>query len=216
MTINVNKEGEKLVLSPEGRIDTVTAPEFSKTIEDNIEGVKDLVIDFEKLKQYNSERIKHIESVDLKNMTATFSEPSGNHVAFLPDLMQSIQSMYNSIYISNISALAGYCKLSATKDLTEDKFDKIVSRLVRAIKSGFPDAKIQIEPNKMVAETYFKDNYYKNDVRLSLTLTYYPDVNAVQLTSYSGMTGCIKYAIVNEAILKAVINKTMAERFVEK
>ena len=54
MTINVNKEGEKLTIIPEGRIDTVTAPEFSKAIDDNIERVKDLVIDFEKLEYISS------------------------------------------------------------------------------------------------------------------------------------------------------------------
>lgn len=54
MTINVNKDGEKLVLSPEGRIDTVTAPEFSKVIDENIEGVKELIIDFEKLEYISS------------------------------------------------------------------------------------------------------------------------------------------------------------------
>ena len=54
MTINTNKEGEKLTIIPEGRIDTVTAPEFSKAIDDNIEGVKDLVIDFEKLEYISS------------------------------------------------------------------------------------------------------------------------------------------------------------------
>lgn len=68
MTINVNKEGEKLVLSPEGRIDTVTAPEFSKTIEDNIEGVKDLVIDFEKLEYISSAGLRVLLTTQ-KNMS---------------------------------------------------------------------------------------------------------------------------------------------------
>ena len=68
MTINVNKEGEKLVLSPEGRIDTVTAPEFSKTIEDNIEGVKDLVIDFEKLEYISSAGLR-VLLITQKNMS---------------------------------------------------------------------------------------------------------------------------------------------------
>lgn len=54
MTINVNKEGDKLTLSPEGRIDSVTAPEFAKSVEDNLEGVKDLVIDFGKLDYISS------------------------------------------------------------------------------------------------------------------------------------------------------------------
>lgn len=68
MTINVNKEGEKLVLSPEGRIDTVTAPEFSKTIEDNIEGVKELVIDFEKLEYISSAGLRVLLTTQ-KNMS---------------------------------------------------------------------------------------------------------------------------------------------------
>ena len=54
MTIGVDKNGEKLVLSPEGRIDAVTANDFSKAIDDNIEGVKELVFDFEKLDYISS------------------------------------------------------------------------------------------------------------------------------------------------------------------
>ena len=54
MTINVNKEGEKLTIAPEGRIDSVTAPEFTKAVEDNLEGTKDLVIDFAKLDYISS------------------------------------------------------------------------------------------------------------------------------------------------------------------
>lgn len=54
MTFDVKKDGEKLTIVPEGRIDNVTAPEFSKSIEDNIEGVKELIIDFEKLEYISS------------------------------------------------------------------------------------------------------------------------------------------------------------------
>ena len=68
MTINVNKEGEKLVLSPEGRIDTVTAPEFSKVIDENIEGVKELVIDFEKLEYISSAGLRVLLTTQ-KNMS---------------------------------------------------------------------------------------------------------------------------------------------------
>lgn len=54
MTINVNKDGENLTIMPEGRIDSVTAPEFAKSVDDNIAGVKNLVIDFEKLDYISS------------------------------------------------------------------------------------------------------------------------------------------------------------------
>ena len=67
MTINVKKDGEKLILAPEGRIDTVTSPEFSKSIDDNIEGVKDLVIDLEKLEYISSAGLRVLLTTQ-KNM----------------------------------------------------------------------------------------------------------------------------------------------------
>ena len=67
MTINVKKDGEKLILAPEGRIDTVTSPEFSESIDDNIEGVKDLVIDLEKLEYISSAGLRVLLTTQ-KNM----------------------------------------------------------------------------------------------------------------------------------------------------
>ena len=67
MTINVQKDGEKLILSPEGRIDTVTSPELSKSIDDNIEGVKELVIDLEKLEYISSAGLRVLLTTQ-KNM----------------------------------------------------------------------------------------------------------------------------------------------------
>ena len=54
MTIGIDKNGEKLTISPEGRIDAVTANDFAKAIDDNIAGVKELVFDFEKLDYISS------------------------------------------------------------------------------------------------------------------------------------------------------------------
>ncbi len=68
MVINVNKDGEKLMITPEGRIDTVTAPEFSKAIDDNIEGVKELTIDFEKLEYISSAGLRVLLTTQ-KNMS---------------------------------------------------------------------------------------------------------------------------------------------------
>lgn len=68
MTINVNKEGEKLTIAPEGRIDSVTAPEFAKAVEDNLEGTKDLVIDFAKLDYISSAGLRVLLSTQ-KTMT---------------------------------------------------------------------------------------------------------------------------------------------------
>lgn len=46
MSIKVEKNGDKLFITPEGRIDSVTAPEFGQKIDENIEGVKNLTLDF--------------------------------------------------------------------------------------------------------------------------------------------------------------------------
>lgn len=46
MNITFSKENNKLVVVPEGKIDTITAPEFENIIQENIEGVDDITIDF--------------------------------------------------------------------------------------------------------------------------------------------------------------------------
>ena len=68
MTIDTKKDGEKLVIAPEGRIDAVTANEFSKAIDDNIEGVKELVFDFEKLEYISSAGLRVLLTAQ-KNMS---------------------------------------------------------------------------------------------------------------------------------------------------
>ena len=45
MQINYNREAEKLTVLPEGRIDTLTAPEFEKKIAELLEGVTELELD---------------------------------------------------------------------------------------------------------------------------------------------------------------------------
>lgn len=63
MTIISKKDGDLLTVSPEGRIDSVTAPEFQKAVDDNIAGVKNVVIDFAKL--------DYISSAGLRVLLAT-------------------------------------------------------------------------------------------------------------------------------------------------
>lgn len=54
MTITTNKEDAKLTLALEGRLDTTTAPSLEENIKENIDGVKELVMDFEKLEYISS------------------------------------------------------------------------------------------------------------------------------------------------------------------
>ncbi|MBR4515606.1 MAG: STAS domain-containing protein [Lachnospiraceae bacterium] len=49
MTVTTNLDGTKLTVIAEGKLGTTDAPEFEKAVKDNIEGVTELVFDFEKL-----------------------------------------------------------------------------------------------------------------------------------------------------------------------
>lgn len=54
MNIVKNRESDKLVLSLEGRLDTMTAPALEAEVKGSIDGVKELVFDFEKLEYVSS------------------------------------------------------------------------------------------------------------------------------------------------------------------
>ncbi len=46
MEMNIQRDGTTLTVTPVGRIDTLTAPEFQKQVEAEMGDVKDLIIDF--------------------------------------------------------------------------------------------------------------------------------------------------------------------------
>lgn len=54
MTIQENKEGSKLTVRVEGRLDTTTAPELEEKLKGLLEDVTDLTLDFEKLDYISS------------------------------------------------------------------------------------------------------------------------------------------------------------------
>lgn len=54
MTIDRNKEGNRLVLAVSGRLDTMTAPELENVIKDNMDGVEELILDFKDLEYISS------------------------------------------------------------------------------------------------------------------------------------------------------------------
>lgn len=58
--LNVEKklEEDKLYISVEGRLDTITSPDLEKEINDSIEGVKELALDFEKLEYISSSGLR--------------------------------------------------------------------------------------------------------------------------------------------------------------
>lgn len=54
MKINQNREGDKLVVVVEGRLDTTTAIDFEKAFEETLVGVSDLVLDMNGLEYISS------------------------------------------------------------------------------------------------------------------------------------------------------------------
>ncbi len=54
MTINKNLEGTKLEFSLVGRLDTTTAPMLEAELKQSLEGITELVFDFEKLEYISS------------------------------------------------------------------------------------------------------------------------------------------------------------------
>lgn len=54
MNIQQIRNGNELVLALEGRLDTVTAPELETALKDALEGVEELILDFEKLDYISS------------------------------------------------------------------------------------------------------------------------------------------------------------------
>lgn len=49
MTVTTNTEGTKLTVALDGKLGTTSAPELEKALKNNINGITELVFDFEKL-----------------------------------------------------------------------------------------------------------------------------------------------------------------------
>ena len=54
LNIDKRQEAEKLCVTLEGRLDTTTAPELEKLLQESLPGVRELVLDFEKLDYISS------------------------------------------------------------------------------------------------------------------------------------------------------------------
>ena len=54
MTIEIKRNAEETIIKRVGRLDTTTAPALDKTINSDIEGTKNLIIDFKSLEYISS------------------------------------------------------------------------------------------------------------------------------------------------------------------
>ena len=66
MTIEIKKNAEETVIELVGRLDTTTAPALDKTIGNDIEGTKNLVLDFKRLEYISSAGLRVLLSTQKK------------------------------------------------------------------------------------------------------------------------------------------------------
>ena len=60
MTIEKNRQGTNLTVSLEGRLDTISAPEFEAVVRKELEGVECFVLDLKKLQSTSSAGLRVI------------------------------------------------------------------------------------------------------------------------------------------------------------
>jgi anti-sigma B factor antagonist len=58
MTINKTVEGGKLIIAPEGRLDTMTSPQLDAELDNSIKGVSELAFDFAGLDYISSSGLR--------------------------------------------------------------------------------------------------------------------------------------------------------------
>ena len=84
MNIEVKRNTEETIIKVEGRLDTTTAPTLDKTINDNINDTKNLVLDLKELKYISSaglrvllgaqKKMNQIGSMKVKNVCEEIME----------------------------------------------------------------------------------------------------------------------------------------------
>ena len=66
MTIEIKKSADETVLEVTGRLDTITAPALDKTINENLEEIKALILDFKNLEYISSAGLRVLLSTQKK------------------------------------------------------------------------------------------------------------------------------------------------------
>ena len=85
MQLTKKVEGTKLTIAVEGRLDTSTAPELEKEIEGSLDGITEMVLDFEKL--------DYLSSAGLRVMLYThkiMSERNGLKMIHVNDVVREV------------------------------------------------------------------------------------------------------------------------------
>ena len=85
--LNINKtiENGKATFALEGRLDTVTAPELEKSLKDSIDGVAELVLNFDKLEYISSAGLRVLLSAQ-----KTMLEKGGMKITNVSEIISEI------------------------------------------------------------------------------------------------------------------------------
>ncbi|MER2151786.1 MAG: STAS domain-containing protein [Candidatus Limivicinus sp.] len=67
LNINKNLNGETLTVTLEGRLDTTTAPQLEESLRESMNGIKELILDFQDLEYMSSAGLRVLLSAQ-KNM----------------------------------------------------------------------------------------------------------------------------------------------------
>ncbi len=85
MTIQKMKNGSALTIAPEGRLDTITAPELEAVLKEELNGVEDLTFDLEKLDYISSAGLRVLLSAH-----KTMSRKDGMKVTNVNEVVQEV------------------------------------------------------------------------------------------------------------------------------
>ena len=97
MTIQKQTDGKTLIIAPEGRLDTLTAPELEKELKTVIDDTDELIIDFEKL--------EYISSAGLRVMlyaNQAMTGKKGMKIIHTPDIVREIFQITGLTEVLNV------------------------------------------------------------------------------------------------------------------
>ena len=94
LNINKNLEDGKLLFELEGRLDTITAPDLEKDLMSSLEGISELVLDFEKL--------EYISSAGLRVLLSAHKATTGNSEMKIVNVNEIIMEIFETTGFSEI------------------------------------------------------------------------------------------------------------------
>jgi len=94
MTINKTLNQNALTIALEGRLDTVTAPELEKALQESLDGVDSLTLDFSKL--------DYISSAGLRVLLSAHKQMSGKGGMKVTHVNEVVQEVFEVTGFSDI------------------------------------------------------------------------------------------------------------------